>query len=66
MSAIRTTSPQRPINIGFKWRYLLLIPLIFMAIFYLIPLYVMLITGFKSFEEDQPGHYVGSAKEPRL
>ena len=51
MSAVRSTSPQHPIHIGFKWRYLLLIPLILMAIFYLIPLYVMLITGFKSFEE---------------
>jgi glucose/mannose transport system permease protein len=51
MSAIRTTPPQHPIHIGLKWRYLLLIPLILMAIFYLIPLYVMLITGFKSFEE---------------
>jgi len=51
MSSIQNTSKQRPINIGLKWRYLLYIPLILMAIFYLIPLYVMLITGFKSFEE---------------
>ena len=51
MSSIQSTSKQRPVNIGFKWRYLLLIPLILMAIFYLIPLYVMLITGFKSFKE---------------
>jgi glucose/mannose transport system permease protein len=35
----------------FQSKYLLLIPLIFMTIFYLLPLYVMLITGFKSFEE---------------
>jgi glucose/mannose transport system permease protein len=35
----------------FQRRYLLLIPLILMTIFYLIPLYVMLVTGFKSFEE---------------
>ncbi len=35
----------------FQTRYLLLIPLILMTIFYLIPLYVMLITGFKSFDE---------------
>jgi glucose/mannose transport system permease protein len=34
-----------------KWRYLLLIPLTFMSFFYLIPLYVMLITGMKGFEE---------------
>jgi glucose/mannose transport system permease protein len=32
-------------------RYLLYIPLILMAIFYLIPMYVMLVTGFKGFEE---------------
>ncbi len=32
-------------------RYWLYIPLVFMAIFYLIPMYVMLVTGFKGFEE---------------
>ncbi|MEJ5223358.1 MAG: carbohydrate ABC transporter permease [Anaerolineales bacterium] len=35
-------------RIGKNWLY---VPLIFMAIFYLIPMYVMLVTGFKSFEE---------------
>jgi glucose/mannose transport system permease protein len=35
----------------FQTRYLLLIPLILMTIFYLIPLYVLLVTGFKSFDE---------------
>jgi glucose/mannose transport system permease protein len=35
----------------FRPRYLLYIPLIFMTIFYLIPLYLMLTTGFKSFNE---------------
>jgi glucose/mannose transport system permease protein len=35
----------------FHWRNLLLLPLIFMAIFYLLPIYVMLITGLKGFEE---------------
>lgn len=35
-------------RIGKNWLYG---PLIFMAIFYLIPMYVMLVTGFKSFEE---------------
>lgn len=35
-------------RIGKNWLYA---PLIFMAIFYLIPMYVMLVTGFKSFEE---------------
>jgi glucose/mannose transport system permease protein len=32
-------------------RYLLYIPLVMMAIFYLMPMYVMLITGFKGFDE---------------
>ena len=32
-------------------KYWLYIPLIAMAIFYLLPMYVMLITGFKSFDE---------------
>lgn len=36
------------LRIGKKWLY---IPLIAMAIFYLIPMYVMLVTGFKSFAE---------------
>lgn len=35
----------------FQKRYLLYVPLILMTIFYLLPLYVMLVTGFKSFEE---------------
>ncbi len=35
-------------RIGKNWLYA---PLIFMAIFYLIPMYVMIVTGFKSFEE---------------
>lgn len=32
-------------------KYWLYLPLILMAIFYLLPMYVMLVTGFKSFEE---------------
>lgn len=36
------------LRIGKNWLY---IPLIFMAIFYLLPMYVMLATGFKSFAE---------------
>ena len=32
-------------------KYLLYLPLVFMAIFYLLPVYVMVITGFKGFEE---------------
>jgi glucose/mannose transport system permease protein len=51
MSTTRTTTQQRPVTIGLKWRYFLYIPLILMSIFYLIPLYVMVITGLKSFEE---------------
>jgi glucose/mannose transport system permease protein len=35
-------------HIGKNWLY---IPLIALAIFYLLPMYVMLVTGFKSFEE---------------
>lgn len=35
----------------FQWRYLLLLPLLFMSFFYLVPMYVMLVTGFKSFDE---------------
>ncbi len=35
-------------RLGKKWLY---IPLVAMAIFYLIPMYVMLVTGFKSFAE---------------
>jgi len=35
----------------FQWRNLLFLPLIFMAIFYLLPIYVMLLTGLKGFEE---------------
>jgi glucose/mannose transport system permease protein len=35
-------------RIGKKWLY---IPLIALAIFYLLPMYVILVTGFKSFEE---------------
>ena len=35
----------------FQLRYLLLIPLLLMSVFYLLPMYVMLTTGFKSFDE---------------
>ncbi len=34
-----------------KARYLLYLPLLFMTVFYLIPMYVMLVTGFKAFDE---------------
>jgi glucose/mannose transport system permease protein len=36
------------LRVGKKWLY---VPLVVMAIFYLIPMYVMLVTGFKSFAE---------------
>ncbi len=32
-------------------RYLLYLPLLFMTVFYLIPMYVVIVTGFKGFEE---------------
>ena len=35
----------------FSWRNLLLVPLVFMAIFYLLPIYIMLLTGLKGFNE---------------
>ncbi|HJS18142.1 MAG TPA: carbohydrate ABC transporter permease [Anaerolineales bacterium] len=38
----------KSLNLSKNWLY---IPLILMAIFYILPLYVMLATGFKSFEE---------------
>ena len=38
----------RPLRLSKNWLYL---PLIGMAIFYLIPMYVMIITGFKAFDE---------------
>jgi glucose/mannose transport system permease protein len=38
----------RKLHLGRNWLY---IPLVAMAVFYLIPMYVMLVTGFKSFEE---------------
>lgn len=50
MSSNAKTYASRPRN-WLQARYLLLIPLILMTIFYLMPMYVMLITGFKSFDE---------------
>ncbi len=35
----------------FQTRYLLYIPMVLAALFYLLPLYIMLVTGFKSFRE---------------
>jgi glucose/mannose transport system permease protein len=51
MSALTPSQPAPKPRWQFERRYLLYIPLIFMTIFYLMPLYVMLVTGFKSFEE---------------
>jgi glucose/mannose transport system permease protein len=38
-------------KLRFRSKHLLYLPLAFMAVFYLLPVYVMLITGFKGFEE---------------
>lgn len=49
------TSISNPIlrraKIRLQWKYLLYIPLTFLAVFYLLPMYVMLLTGFKGFDE---------------
>lgn len=44
-------TPQPRASARFQWRYLLLLPLLFMTAFYLIPMYLMLVTGFKAFDE---------------
>ncbi len=44
-------TPQPRASFRLKWRYLLLLPLLFMTAFYLIPMYLMLVTGFKAFDE---------------
>ena len=49
MTSTALPKPRRPFV--FQWRYLLYLPLIFMSIFYLIPIYLMLITGLKGFDE---------------
>ena len=57
MSSLATPAPTqspKPASASrwhFERRYWLYIPLILMTIFYLMPLYVMLVTGFKSFDE---------------
>jgi len=48
-STTAARSPKR--RFRFQGRYLLLIPLLLMTVFYLLPLYIMLVTGFKSFAE---------------
>jgi glucose/mannose transport system permease protein len=48
-TVVSSTSKKR--SFRFQRRYLLLIPLLLMTVFYLLPLYVMLATGFKSFAE---------------
>jgi len=42
---------QSRVPFRFQWRYLLLLPLLFMTAFYLIPMYLMIVTGFKAFDE---------------
>ncbi|MCU0489542.1 MAG: carbohydrate ABC transporter permease [Anaerolineales bacterium] len=49
-AALPPKKTARP-RFAFQTRYLLYIPLIFMTVFYLMPLYVMLVTGFKAFDE---------------
>jgi len=44
-------SPKRRRRSWFQARYLLYLPLLLMTVFYLIPMYVMLVTGFKAFAE---------------
>lgn len=56
MSALTTSELSRSKNSvypkrTFRARYLLYVPLLMMTVFYLIPMYVMLVTGFKGFEE---------------
>lgn len=46
-----TSSAPRRFGLRLRWKHLLLIPLLFLSIFYLIPMYLMLATGFKSFAE---------------
>jgi glucose/mannose transport system permease protein len=46
---MKTSTFQLPAR--FKAKYLLYFPLLLMTAFYLIPMYVMLVTGFKGFEE---------------
>jgi len=48
---IQPQKPQSGLRWHFERRYWLYIPLVLMTIFYLMPLYVMLVTGFKSFDE---------------
>ncbi len=40
-----------PRHFRLQRRYLLYLPLLFMTVFYLIPMYVVIVTGFKGFEE---------------
>lgn len=49
-AALPPKKTARP-RFSFQTRYLLYIPLVFMTVFYLMPLYVMLVTGFKAFDE---------------
>ena len=56
MSATTTPLANKSTGLGFpklkfRAKHLLYLPLFFMAVFYLLPVYVMLITGFKGFEE---------------
>ncbi len=50
MSSV-SRSLRRRFSPRLRWKHLLLIPLLLLSVFYLIPMYVMLATGFKSFAE---------------
>lgn len=50
-NTIPSSKPRFSFPARFKARYLLYIPLLLMAVFYLLPIYVMVSTGLKSFDE---------------
>ena len=50
MTTLASAKPKKGAPV-FRWKYLLLLPLIFMTFFYLVPMYIMLSTGLKAFDE---------------
>ena len=50
MTTLASAKPKKGAPV-FRWKYLLLLPLIFMTFFYLLPMYIMLSTGLKAFDE---------------
>jgi glucose/mannose transport system permease protein len=51
MSSLFTTKSQGIFNVKPRWKYALYIPLLLLSVFYLLPLYIMILTGMKSFSE---------------